>query len=108
MSNLSSRPASQSFKALLDRYSLPLTVLIAKHWELPEQVVTALEQQVTKRPASSPLARYVNEAEFISQLKAIAEAELITMEEYKSTLLNAGLDQTATTLGMQVIKDHLH
>lgn len=102
------RPASQSFKALLDRYSLPLTVLIAKHWELPEQVVGALEQQSVKASVSSPLAKYVNEAELISQLKAIAEAELITLDEYKSALLNAGLDQTATTLGMQVVNEKLH
>jgi len=101
-------PASQSFKALLDRYSLPLTVLIAKHWTLPEQVVQALEQQSEDHKAVSQLAKYVKEAELICQLKAVYEGELITEDEFKTSLLNMGMGQTATTLGMQYIQSQNH
>ena len=75
------KPCSDTFQQLLDRYALPLTVLIAQHWQLPEEVMTALAEQCVTTPNRQGLGDCLYQADVLSQLVSLYLAKQIDREE---------------------------
>ena len=76
-------PNSLALKRLINSYSIRLTYTIAKFWELPESVLTAIGYQESSRYACTPLGQAVFEANYLSELKYLLEAKMITAENFE-------------------------
>lgn len=87
--NADCQPNSLIFKKLLIDYSKSLSYSIAKHWQLPASITSALQLQanLTKSVMLKPqfttntLACYVYEANLISELALLLENKQVSNEE---------------------------
>ncbi|CAH6940122.1 HDOD domain-containing protein [Vibrio chagasii] len=77
-------PNSLALKRLINSYSIRLTYTIAKFWELPESVLTAIGYQESSRYACTPLGQAVFEANSLSELTYLLDAQAIDIEQFKS------------------------
>lgn len=76
-------PNSQAFKNLISTFATRLTLLIAKNWQLPNEIINAIAQQSKVKSASCDIAQAVYEANIISELEFIFEADIIDETEFK-------------------------
>lgn len=77
-------PNSLALKRLIDSYSIRLTYTIAKFWELPESVLTAIGYQESSRYACTPLGQAVFEANSLNELTCLLEEQMIDIEQFKT------------------------
>lgn len=76
-------PNSQAFKNLISTFSTRLTYAIAKHWQLPTEIINAIANQTKVKSATCEIAQAVYEANIISELEYIFEADIIDEPEFK-------------------------
>ncbi len=84
------QPSSASFKSLMAEQSVNLTVIIAKHWQLPSRIIDILEAQLKDDKESISGALCVFEANIISEAKSLFDGKRIatpTFEQYINTKL---------------------
>ncbi|NAZ91063.1 HDOD domain-containing protein [Vibrio toranzoniae] len=77
-------PNSLALKRLMNSYSIRLTYTIAKFWELPESVLTAIGYQESSRYECTPLGQAVFEANYLSELQYLLEEKMITAEIFET------------------------
>lgn len=77
-------PNSLALKRLINSYSIRLTYTIAKFWGLPDSVLTAIGYQESSRYACTPLGQAVFEANLLSELTYLLDAQAIDIEQFKS------------------------
>ena len=76
-------PNSMAFKKLMSNQSLTLTIAMAKHWQLPQIIILAIEQQHLAQSMKSPLASCISDANFISKVLSLFNDNIIDETEYK-------------------------
>ncbi|WP_170940603.1 HDOD domain-containing protein [Pseudoalteromonas sp. NBT06-2] len=76
-------PNSQAFKNLISTFATRLTYTIAKYWQLPDEILNAIAKQTKMKAVTCEIAQAVYEANIISELEFIFEADIIDENEYK-------------------------
>lgn len=83
------RPDKQFFTEVIQRFSIPLTLAIAKHWQLPKSIIETIVIQhklqqksvTTKNLANFPVALYLFEANKTVMMKTLLDFKVIGVEE---------------------------
>lgn len=91
------KPCSASFKWLMAEKSSGLTVTIAKHWQLPNQIIELL----SIKSSVNDEATCIFDGNFIAESKALFDAKRLIRAEYESkidTLDSASSKQFALSL----------
>ena len=98
-------PNSLALKRLMNSYSIRLTYTIAKFWELPESVLTALGYQESSRYECTPLGQAVFEANYLSELKYLLEEQVIEAEQFKTRCKETLLSPAAFKVANRIYKE---
>ncbi|MEZ9546299.1 MULTISPECIES: HDOD domain-containing protein [Vibrio] len=98
-------PNSLALKRLMNSYSIRLTYTIAKFWELPESVLTAIGYQESSRYECTPLGQAVFEANYLSELKYLLEEQAIEAEQFKTRCKETLLSPAAFKVANRIYKE---
>lgn len=91
-------PNSLVFKKLLNDKSMQISVLVVKEWKMPEAIVNSVTDLALspKRPAKTKMGRVLYEANLVSELVMMHEAEPLSPEQYLEIAKTANLSDAAT------------
>jgi HD-like signal output (HDOD) protein len=98
-------PNSQAFKNLISTFATRLTHSIAKHWQLPSEIIDAIAKQTKVKSATCKIAQAVYEANIISELEFIFEADIIDESEFKLRCRQRLTSKGAFKLAQKTIND---
>ena len=98
-------PNSLALKRLMNSYSIRLTYTIAKFWELPESVLTAIGYQESSRYECTPLGQAVFEANYLSELQYLLEAKMITAENFETRCQQTIATPAANLVANRLLKE---
>ncbi|OEE87331.1 HDOD domain-containing protein [Vibrio crassostreae] len=98
-------PNSFALKRLINSYSIRLTYTIAKFWELPESVLTAIGYQESSRYECTPLGQAVFEANYLSELCYLLEEQTIEVEQFKRRCKETLMSPAAYKVANRIYKE---
>ncbi|PMK92460.1 HDOD domain-containing protein [Vibrio lentus] len=98
-------PNSLALKRLMNSYSIRLTYTIAKFWELPESVLTAIGYQESSRYECTPLGQAVFEANYLSELQYLLEVKMITAENFETRCQQTIATPAANLVANRLLKE---
>ncbi|MEZ8025477.1 HDOD domain-containing protein [Vibrio sp. 1F255] len=98
-------PNSLALKRLMNSYSIRLTYTIAKFWELPESVLTAIGYQESSRYECTPLGQAVFEANYLSELCYLREEQTIEVEQFKRRCKETLMSPAAYKVANRIYKE---
>ncbi|TWD43516.1 HD-like signal output (HDOD) protein [Vibrio crassostreae] len=98
-------PNSLALKRLMNSYSIRLTYTIAKFWEMPESVLTVIGYQESSRYQCTPLGQAVFEANYLSELKYLLEAKMITAENFETRCQQILVTPVAYLVANRLLKE---
>ncbi|OQQ09902.1 HDOD domain-containing protein [Vibrio splendidus] len=98
-------PNSLALKRLMNSYSIRLTYTIAKFWELPESVLTAIGYQESIRYECTPLGQAVFEANYLSELCYLLEEQTIEVEQFKRRCKETLMSPAAYKVANRIYKE---
>jgi len=101
-------PNSQAFKNLISTFATKLTYTIAKHWQLPDDIINAIAKQTKVKSATCLIAQSVYEANVISELELIFEADIIDENEFKIRCRQRLTSQVAFKLAQKTFNELKH
>ena len=101
-------PNSQSFKNLISLYATELTFTIAKFWQMPTEILDVIEEQTSGNTRNCVLAKAIYDANIISELKSIFEANIIHEEEYTIRSRQRLVSQPGIILASKILDELIH
>lgn len=84
-------PSPAVFVSTLKQESAELSYRIARHWQLPEDLVEALHEQIGDAEPQSPLGRVLGFANEVAEKHFLVQCEQRSAEELQFRLLELGL-----------------
>ncbi len=97
----SATPSSKSFKMLLAKHAINLTVSITAKWNLPPIIIETIKQQENKQLVQSPLSKLIEQANFISELQSLYEYKKINQQEYELACQQKLLSKQAQSYALE-------
>jgi HD-like signal output (HDOD) protein len=76
-------PSSKTFKVLIAKHAISLTLAIVSKWNLPPLIIETINQQNNKFIKKSPLSELIEQANFISELQSLYQYKKVNQQEYK-------------------------
>lgn len=98
----------EAFKNLISTFATRLTYTIAKHWQLPDDIINAIAKQTKVKSATCLIAQSVYEANVISELEHIFEADIIDENEFKIRCRQRLTSQVAFKLAQKTFNELKH